>query len=60
MIGSIYFPYPDGKSLDLPTFVLFWLRELITVGVILVACFVVGFKEVWRQLKPRSEDKDVP
>jgi hypothetical protein len=60
MIGSIYFPFPNGKSLDLPTFVLFWLRELIIVGVIVVGCFVAGFVEVWRHLKRRRGDQNAP
>ncbi len=34
MVGSIYYPYPNGKHLDFWGFVALWAREVLILGLL--------------------------
>jgi hypothetical protein len=33
MIGSDYYPFPSGQSMDIAEFIMLWLREVLILGV---------------------------
>lgn len=42
MVGSIYYPYPNGQSLDAKVFISRWLRELMAAGLLVVMAIIWG------------------
>ena len=48
MIVSIYYPYPNGKSLGFWNFVIIWFRELVILGVFLILFFAWIIKTYFR------------
>ena len=42
MVASIYYPHPNGQSIDIKSFVMLWFRELFILGAILIAIILAG------------------
>jgi hypothetical protein len=42
MVASIYYPYPNGQSIGIKSFVMLWFRELFILGAILIAIILAG------------------
>jgi uncharacterized membrane protein len=52
MVASIYYPFPNGQSMSASGFIQLWLRELLIVGIIIVALIFVGIRWLWQRLQP--------
>jgi hypothetical protein len=58
MVASIYYPYPNGQSIGIKSFVMLWFRELFILGAILVAIILAGGSWLWRNFKEsKSREK---
>lgn len=57
MIGSIYYPFPSGQSMDVAGFVKLWLRELLILGVIVIAIIFAVVSWLWQRFKPSNTGK---
>lgn len=57
MIGSIYYPFPNGQSMTVTGFIQLWLREVITLAIIVVVFIIVGFSWLRRLLKQRHREE---
>jgi hypothetical protein len=58
MITSIYYPYPSGQSMDIAAFIKLWFRELLILGVLLIAIIYEGSSWLWRHFnEPKIENK---
>ncbi|GAA5173359.1 hypothetical protein GCM10025771_00620 [Niveibacterium umoris] len=57
MIGSIYYPFPNGKHLDFWGFVALWGREILIVGLSLFVIIVMAVAWLVRLIrgKPKGE-----
>lgn len=61
MIGSIYYPFPNGQPMDVEGFIKLWLREVILLGGILIAFIFVGIRWLFQRSKPRqSGEQNAP
>ena len=59
LIGSIYFPFPSRQSMDILGFVKLWLRELLILGVILIAIIYAGARWLWQRFTlPKTEEQN--
>jgi hypothetical protein len=58
MVASIYYPYPNGQSIGIKSFVMLWFRELFILGAILIAIILAGGSGLWRHFKEsKSREK---
>jgi hypothetical protein len=55
MIGSIYYPYPSGKHLDFWGFVALWAREIIIVGLSLLAAITLAVAWLVRLIRGKAK-----
>jgi hypothetical protein len=61
MAASIYYPFPNGKSLSLGDFIALWLREILILLGLLVAVVVGGVSWLRKTLRERTaRDKNAP
>ena len=61
MIASIYYPFPSGQSMDIAGFVTLWFRELLILGVLLIAIIYAGGRWLWRRFnESKSRDQNEP
>jgi hypothetical protein len=54
MVGSIYYPYPNGKHLDLWGFVALWAREIIIVGLSLLVVIALAIAWLFRLIRGKA------
>jgi nitric oxide reductase large subunit len=58
MIFSVYYKGPSGQSFDTEGFILFWLRELILLGFIVIAFVIVGIGQLRRSIQRNKNGND--
>jgi len=58
MIVSIYYPFPNSKSLGLGDFLLLWFREVVIVLVVLAAVLIGSISKVRKLLRAKAAGGD--
>ena len=57
MVAYVYYPYPSGKRPDVLSFVAFWFREILILGIAVLVLVIAG--STWltkRRRKQEGED----
>lgn len=55
MIGSIYYPYPNGKHPDFWAFVALWGREILIVGLSLFVVIAMAVAWLVRLIRGKTK-----
>lgn len=58
MVFSLYYPFPDGKSLNLTGFLKLWFREIILMSAVLAFCLVYLIKKTIASASKTRAKKD--
>lgn len=51
MLAFYFFPYPSGRRQDLFSFVAFWLRELLILGIVFVVLVGLALPRLHRAIQ---------
>ena len=58
MACLLTYDWPSGKQVSVADFVMYWFRELLILGLVLVVLVVVAFQKLRAKLRPSSEGQD--
>lgn len=60
MIWSAYHEGPSGQSFGVMEFILFWLKELILLGVVAIVLLIGGIRALRRDVQQHSGNDHAP